>query len=824
MTWANQTRILKQNFEQLAAVIGGVFVNAFKPIVKVLNAAMSHIIAFAKTISNALGQIFGWTYEEGGGGLAQDFGSAAESADDLAGSTGKAAKNIDDMKHGIRAFDELNVLTSPGDDDGGGSGGGKGGAGGDLGAANAADGQWKRTETILKRYESEIDTLYKLGETINQTLSNALESINWDEVYEKANGFGTGLASFLNGLISPELFGVLGETVAGALNTALHSLDSFGTTFEWKEFGESIATSINNFFSTFDFKLLSETINTWANGILDAMIEFIEKTEWEKIGSQIGTFLAEIDFLEIGEKIGIAIWEAINAGIDLFKGMFSEAPIETAFLSILALPAIVGFGSKIIGFIVTPFIRVIELLTPLISGIGSLFAEGGVFGAGGIIATASTPVLVLSAAFAVLVAGLGYVFATNEDVRKSFNQAVSSIQDGLQPAIEFISETLLPDLQKGWERLLEILEPLGTFLNDVFVSIWQDMINPTLSYIGETLLPKLIEAFENFWNDTLVPLGNFLADVLEPVIQIVGDTLSWLWKDIIVPLADVIGIALAKSLEGIIDVFNALVDQLKPVIDVFQFLWDKVLAPIVDFLWDVFKPAFDDVFKGIGEMIEGLGKSFGGLIDFIVGVFTGDWEKAWEGVKDIFSGIWESLEALARAPLNGVIAIFEGLANKIVDAWNWIKKQLNNFHLTIPSWVPGAGGKTLGFNFNMSDHINIPRLEKGGLVLQHTFAEIGEYNHKEAVLPLENSKTMSMVADSILDNASYATYANGSSEDFLKQIKRATYEGVMEAITAAGGIKAEATFKVEGDRAGIFKVTQEEARNYYKRTRKPAYT
>lgn len=116
------------------------------------------------------------------------------------------------------------------------------------------------------------------------------------------------------------------------------------------------------------------------------------------------------------------------------------------------------------------------------------------------------------------------------------------------------------------------------------MSIWQDMINPALTYIGENVLPKLTESIENLWNNILAPLGSFLADVLEPIIQIASDVLFM--------------------------------------------LWDNVFSPIVNFLWDAFKPVFEDVFGSIGDMIDGLSKTFGGIIDFITGVFTLDWEMA----------------------------------------------------------------------------------------------------------------------------------------------------------------------------------------------------
>ena len=170
-TWANQTRILKQNFEQLASIIGGTFINMLKPLVKALNNAMSHIIAFAETVSNALGKIFGWTYEKSGGGVASDMEYAADSSEDLAGGLADAEKNAKKLKTHLLGIDELNVFNP--DEEAGGAGAGGSGSGG--GGAGASGGQWKKTESLVEGFESELDTLYKLGEHIGNVLSEAKE-------------------------------------------------------------------------------------------------------------------------------------------------------------------------------------------------------------------------------------------------------------------------------------------------------------------------------------------------------------------------------------------------------------------------------------------------------------------------------------------------------------------------------------------------------------------------------------------------------------------------------------------------------------------------
>lgn len=299
-SWHNQLVLLSGAFQTLGSIVGGSLINAFKPFIRALNSVMLKVIQFAEVVSNALGAVFGWKYESGGG-ISDDFSDAADSADDLAGSTGDAAKNTKKMADNLQSFDHLNVISSQ--NDSGGSGGGGGGAAGGAGTAGSG-GQWVETDSLWEKYTSSIDSLYKLGEYIGDVLTKTLKKIDWDKIYEGANQFGIGLANFLNGLISSELFEAVGETIAGALNTALHFLDSFGQTFEWTEFGNSIAAGINGFFNTFDFLLLADTLNTWVDGLEAALIAAVKNISWQKIFDSAGVLLDKLELDTIAVMIG----------------------------------------------------------------------------------------------------------------------------------------------------------------------------------------------------------------------------------------------------------------------------------------------------------------------------------------------------------------------------------------------------------------------------------------------------------------------------------------------------------------------------------------
>lgn len=368
-TWHNQITMLKENFKALGAVVGGGLINAFKPFIKVLNAVLQKVISFAEMVTNALGSIFGWKYEASKGagisGLADDIGSASDGMDDLSNAAGSAGKNTGgiaknakkakkEIQQATRAFDELKVISKQSKDNtsGSGSGGSGGGSGsGGSGGGAGADGGLVQTDTIFKKFKSNIKDLEQLGESISGALINAMKGIDWDSIYAKADGFGTGLADFLNGLFKGQkgtsLFGELGTTIAGSLNTALHFLDSFGDTFGWVQFGSSLSQGINNFFSTFDWELAADTFNTLADGILDAADAAVSGTNWDAVGESIGTLLAKIDWIGKLKKIGKLIWKAIKAGVEVWKGMFDKAPIETAIITTLALLKLTGIGGKI---------------------------------------------------------------------------------------------------------------------------------------------------------------------------------------------------------------------------------------------------------------------------------------------------------------------------------------------------------------------------------------------------------------------------------------------------------------------------------------------
>ena len=390
-TWHNQMVQLAQSFQAFGSIVGGAIVNAMKPFIRALNAGMQAAIKFATVVSDALGFIFGWKYEAGGGGISElpeVFDDAAGGAGGMADGTGKAADNAKKLKNYLMGIDELNVLEPPKDDAGSGGGGGGGGGGGADGSGAGDGGQWVKADNALKNYLSDIDSLFKLGDTIADMIAKSLGDIKWENVFARARDFGTGLAHFLNGLIKPELFSELGKTIANSINTALYALNSFGKTFNWHNFGVSIAEGLNSFFRSFKPQLAADTFNTFVKGILETMSTAIRMTDWWQVGNTIGQALAGIDWIGIFSAVKEVIGSAITAMFTTAAGLFDASPgfaiiataIGTGFAALKTIQAVQGFSSFISG--IAGSIKALGRTIEGTFGVGSIPIVGAVAGLG----------------------------------------------------------------------------------------------------------------------------------------------------------------------------------------------------------------------------------------------------------------------------------------------------------------------------------------------------------------------------------------------------------------------------------------------------------
>ncbi len=377
--------------------------------------------------------------------------------------------------------------------------------------------------------------------------------------------------------------------------------------------------------------------------------------------------------VSFGEKLLPIVESAVNkisALAEKFNGL-SDSQQQT-IIKVAAVVAAIGPG-------LLAFSKLASGVSTVSSVIGSL--SGAIAGAGGlsgVLSALCSPVGLVIAAVAALVAGLGYVIATNEDVRNSLLSVIGDLKSAVQPAIEFITNTVIPNLQAAWERLQVMLKPFADFLVSMFTSCWTDFIIPALEWVAGTVIPTVTATFQNLWNNVIVPLAGFLDSVFTPVIRIVSEVLTMLWNNVVVPLAQAIGGVFATTWEGMAKIFNEVViPRVNKVIQVLQFLWTNVLQPVVEWLWNTFQPIFQNVFEFIGGLFGTLKEIFSGLINFIVGVFTGDWKQAWDGIKQIFTGLWDSIVLFVDYVCKQLETIFgdafRAIGDFFTNLWNGIK-------------------------------------------------------------------------------------------------------------------------------------------------------
>ena len=615
-TWHNQVVVLKQSFQALAAVVGTSLINAFKPLIRTMNAVLQKVISFAQIITEALGSIFGWKYEVSSGGVADDWSDAAGSADDLADSTGKAAKNTKKMKDNILAIDELNI-NSPDDGSGSGSGSGLGNVGAGGGVGNLV-----QTDTIFKDFESNIKNLYQLGEYIRDALIGAMQGIDWDGVYEKARGFGKGLADFLNGLFAGSngvtLFGEVGRTIASALNAAIYAALSFGQTFDFKQFGYNIADGINNFFETFSFEDLAATLNTWADGLLDMITTAVTHIKWEQVQDKILDFLEGLDFKTVAIIIGALSVKKITSVLmsDDVKKMVGKkiGNILTNIPTVIQTAKVSGEGLEggmiaTFGALQTKIIGITGLVsgaTLAVSSFFSMWREGfswlkeALMVLGIAIAGVTAVILGLPAGIAAAIAGVVAAVATLviaikdhwTEITSFFTEAIPSWWNG----------TALPFLQSIPEKFLELVDNITVFISE---------------------LPEKIGYWLGFALGKFVSWSiEFVESAKQKIPEIVESIVKWFREDL--P---------KKISEAFTKVINKFAEWKNNAV---TFCTEKV-PEIVTKLWGEFKD-LPNKFLDLGKnIIEGLWNGLQNTWESIKGKVTEFKDGFVQGFKDAFS-------------------------------------------------------------------------------------------------------------------------------------------------------------------------------------------
>ena len=330
----------------------------------------------------------------------------------------------------------------------------------------------------------------------------------------------------------------------------------------------------------------------------------------------------------------------------------------------------------------------------------------------------------------------------------TFNMVFSDIWNvAVFPMLQNFILYGLPVITQFRTECWNTLGTLFTEIKGLFDTLWSEGAVPALKIISK-VWGDLMQSMSSFWNKWGAPIfENFRT-----AIRKTGDTLQNVWDKLLKPVWD-------KIMDTVDKVWT---DHLKPLVDNFLDLvgefvngaleiYNKFISPVVNWFVNVFGPPISKVINGIidrikaivGNVIDavnGIITRLKGIIEFVTGVFTGDWDKAWQGIKDIFKGTWDSLVSIVRIPLNSIIGLINGMITAAIEGINCLIRAVNTIRFDIPDWVPGIGGNHFGFDFSEFTAPQIPYLAKGGLAYQPTLAMIGDNKNArtdpEVVAPL----------------------------------------------------------------------------------------
>lgn len=264
------------------------------------------------------------------------------------------------------------------------------------------------------------------------------------------------------------------------------------------------------------------------------------------------------------------------------------------------------------------------------------------------------------------------------------------------------------------QKIESIFGAKGTAVFDGFIRAAQTVgsaIGSLVGFITEHVVPvivggiqqaapvimQIVQSIANFIAGIIPVIGGFIAGimpVISEIITFVQTNVLPVVQQIFSFIVSTVLPAIVSGVQFLATTITAVLSAVLPVVQsVFTTIWN-IIQPILQQIFTTVQAVlpsilaiFQNVFNTIGGIVNGLATVLSGLIQFITGVFSGNWGQAWEGIKSVFSGAWDALTSIVKGVINNII----GIINGAIAGLNSIK---------IPDWVPVVGGKG----------VNIPQL------------------------------------------------------------------------------------------------------------------
>lgn len=354
-------------------------------------------------------------------------------------------------------------------------------------------------------------------------------------------------------------------------------------------------------------------------------------------------------------------------------------------------------------------------------------------------------------------------FAETEDPIDAANRAMNNAKFALADVGESVQISLLP----FFEMAIDALKSFKSWWDSLDQGTKNWII--TLAGIAAVIGPALVVIGTLMSSVTKITAGvKDLATVWSGLGKLFG--LSGGWFAVAV-------IAIAALVAGLVWAYNNVEWFRNGVNAFFQGVSD-IAVEVFNFMGGYISNIFGGIIQNFQNFFDAGKRIFTGFIDFITGIFTGDWERAWNGVVNIFGGIFDGIAAMAKAPFNGMI----GLINAFLGGLNNIK---------IPKWVPGVGGKS----FSIS---TLPYLADGGHVLngQAIVGEAGpelltNKNGKTTVTPLSDEEKRKGIGGKVqpskVEQHIHIGNVDANNPSELNKMNRKLFKAGKQALGGIGG-------------------------------------